>query len=50
MQYECDCERQHTLDGESVEAALSGYSTDLECECGAVYAISVTMLKSPRGS
>jgi hypothetical protein len=49
LSYECPCEQSHDVEG-SVEAGeLSGYTTDLQCDCGAVYAISVTMLREPNG-
>lgn len=47
MAYECECGREHALEGDIGEE-LSGYSGEIQCECGAVYAVSVTMLRPPK--
>ena len=44
LTYECECDRRHERD-EQIAAELSGYSTDIKCDCGAMYAVSVTMLR-----
>jgi hypothetical protein len=46
LHWECPCETAHELEGPDAEE-LSGCSTDVHCDCGAVYAVSVTVLRPP---
>jgi hypothetical protein len=48
VSYEYECGRAHALEG-TLSGERSGYSDEVRCECGAVYALSVTMLRPPRG-
>lgn len=45
LNYECECDRRHERNG-SLTAELDGYSTDIDCGCGAKYVVNVTVLKS----
>jgi len=45
LHYECECERRHQRSGVLTDE-LDGYSTDIDCECGAKYVVDVTMLRT----
>jgi hypothetical protein len=48
LDWECHCERRHLFELDRAEA-LMGFTEDLRCTCGAVYAFSVTVLEPTRG-